>query len=168
MRSDTRTARSIAACLLLVAFATVAGCGRDASTPPAARAHADATGEEAVATLGDARVRASVVPTARIGTAVARQYGIEPAADTVLLLVGVRTGPEMDETALPAQVAASVQDLRGVSQSLELRRIDNGELIDYVGTARVAPPDSLRFDVDVVLEDGRRTRLRFSRDIFPE
>ncbi|GAB3342774.1 hypothetical protein GCM10027359_23200 [Marilutibacter aestuarii] len=153
---------------MLVAIATAAGCGRDAATPPAPRAHADATSEEAVATLGDARVRASVVPTARISDAVARQYGIEPATNTVLLLVGVRTGPEMNETALPAQVAASVQDLRGVSQPLELRRIDNGTLIDYVGTARVAPPDSLRFDVDVVLEDGRRTRLRFSRDIFPE
>ncbi len=154
--------------LLLGALALSAGCGREASTPTSASAHADATTQEAVASLGDARVRASVVPTARIGEAVARQYGIEPSADTVLLLVGVRTGPEMDETALPASIAATVQDLRGVSQQLELRRIDNGGLIDYVGTARVAAPDSLRFDIQVTLGDGRRTELRFSRDIYPE
>jgi hypothetical protein len=146
----------------------LAACGREPSTPASSREHAGSTQQEAVATLGDARVRASVVPTARIGDAVARQYGITPSADTVLLLVGVRTGPAMAETALPAQVSATVQDLRGVRQQLELRRIDNGDLVDYVGTADVAAPDSLRFDVDVVLEDGRRTRLQFSRDIFPE
>jgi hypothetical protein len=161
--SRTRTTLS-----LLLPVLLLAACGRESSTPAASREQADDTQLEATATLGDARIRASVVPTQRIGEAVARQYGITREPGTVLLLVGIRRGPEADESALPARVTATAHDLRGVGQTLSMQEVRNGELIDYTGTAQVLPPDSLRFNIDVQLEGGERTTLQFSRDIYPE
>src|SRR5690606_16318367 len=92
------------------AFFLLAACG--SPSPP--EGHAGATMEEAVARAGDVTIRASVVPTASLNPAVARQYGIEPDGGSVLLLVGVRRGPDMQQASLAARVTATATDLRGV------------------------------------------------------
>ncbi|MBB1088169.1 DUF4426 domain-containing protein [Lysobacter sp. SG-8] len=152
----------------LLAGLLLAACGGGQAPPPGVEAQAPMQ-EDAVAHIGDdVRVRASVLPTARLNAAVAAQYGVTPSPGTVLVLVGVRQGPETDEAALPATLDAHAFDLRGVRQDLPLRPVSSGNLLDYVGVVWITPPDSLRFDIDVRLDDGRRTRLRFSRDVFPE
>lgn len=157
---------AIAAAWMLAAMFT-AGCGRESSTPSFSDSQANAAQQEAISRVGDVSIRASVAPTMRIGEAVAAQYGIERDEDSVLLLVGVRRGSAAQETAMPAQIIATVTDLRGVAQTLAMREVRNGELIDYVGIATVAPPDTLRFDLIVVREGGARSTMQFSRDIFP-
>src|SRR3546814_8383203 len=92
--------------------------------------------------IGDVLVRANAVPTANLGEAVARQYGIERGTGAVMLLVGVRRDGDAGETALPARVTAVASDLLGKSQQLEIREVRSGEFIDYVGTARVIAPGS--------------------------
>ncbi|WP_187775723.1 DUF4426 domain-containing protein [Luteimonas suaedae] len=162
----------IAVAAMLLAM-TLTACGV-APVPPddrAAQSH-----REAVVRAGDVTVRASVVPTAALNEAVARQYGIERSPRSVLLLVGVREGPERQETALPARIRGNVIDLRGVRQPLELREVRSGDdgadpeqaLLDYVGIVRVTPPDTLRFDLEIVTGDGVRSELRFSRDVYPQ
>lgn len=151
-----------AACLLAAAL-LVPGCGSPA--PP--EDHAHRTREEAVLREGDVSIRASVVPTAALNEAMAREYGIERSPRSVLLLVGVRRGPEREETALPARITAHAADLRGVRRPLEMREIRSGELVDYVGTVRVTPPDTLRFELEVEHAAGAPSSLRFSRDIYP-
>ncbi|QDH69320.1 DUF4426 domain-containing protein [Marilutibacter alkalisoli] len=152
----------------LAAFALVAGCGRSPSTPSEGRRDGAAMMEEAVATAGDVTVRASVVSTARLNEAVARQYGVERNRGRVLVLVGVRQGPESDEASLPAVVRAEVSDLRGVRQRLVLEEVRSGDLIDHAGSVRVTPPDTLRFDISVEPEGKAPIRLQFNRDIFPD
>ncbi|MCF7222499.1 DUF4426 domain-containing protein [Marilutibacter chinensis] len=149
----------------------LAGCGRESSTPPA-QPHGQVM-EEATVRAGDVTVRASVVPTLRVGEAVARQYGIERGPGRVLVLVGVRQGPETGEIALPAQVTLETADLRGVSERQVLREVRSGgppeqALIDYVGTVRVTPPETLRFDIRVERAGEAPIRLQFSRDVFPD
>ena len=148
---------SVTAAILLAA------CG--APSPP--EGHASATMEEAVARAGDVSVRASVVPTASLNAAVARQYGIEPDRRSVMLLVGVRQGPAMQETALPARITASATDLRGTRTVIGMREIRSGDFIDYAGIVRVAPPETLRFELDIEHAAGAPSRLAFSRDIYP-
>lgn len=160
--------RALLATALLGAIA--AGCGRESSTPPPPQGHAM---EEATVRAGDVTVRASVVPTTRLGEAVARQYGIEREPGRVLVLVGVRKGPENDEVALPAQVRMQASDLRGVAERQVLREVrdETGPqpaLIDYVGTVKVTPPDTLRFDIQVELDGQAPIRLLFNRDVFPD
>lgn len=124
--------------------------------------------QEAVASTGDVTVRASVVPTSRLGEAVARQYGIERSPDRVLVLVGVRQGTGAEEISLPVRIRAEVSDLRGVRQRPVLEEMRSGELIDYAGSVRATPPDTLRFDIRVERDGAAPIRLQFSRDVFPD
>ena len=114
------------------------------------------------------RIHASLAPTAWLNADIASRYGIEPDRDVQMLLVGVRRGPLHDETSLPARVQVQVRDLRGVRQVVPMHEVRADGFIDYVGSVRVAPPDTLAFEVSV-LREGSDTPdvLRFSRDVFP-
>src|SRR3546814_20081408 len=101
----------------------------------------------------DCLVGANAVPTANLGEAAARPYGIERGTGTVMLLVGVRRDGDAGETALPATVTAVASDLLRKRQQLELREVRSGApgqgpgqgLIEYVSTAHAtapAPPHS--------------------------
>jgi len=154
--------------IFLLAATLATGCERERTPPSTAISQSGTAQQEAISRIGDVSIRASVVPMARISEAVAAQYGIERDKDSVLLLVGVRQGPEAQETALPAELIATVTDLRGVSQRLAMREVRTGNLIDYVGTAKMSAPDTLRFDLVVVREGGARSSMQFTRDVFAQ
>ncbi|MDQ3206568.1 MAG: DUF4426 domain-containing protein [Pseudomonadota bacterium] len=147
--------------------AGMVGCGLDPSVPASASSQAAQAPQEAISQVGDVSIRASVVPTAVIGEAVARQYGIERSEGSLLMLVGVRQGDDSQEQSLPATITATATDLRGVAQAVEMREIRNGELLDYVGVVQVSPPETLRFDLDIVREGGASSSMQFTRDFFP-
>jgi len=154
-----------AAMALLVGLG-LAGCGSGAPGPAGNHAQAQL---EASARVGDVIVRANAVSTASLGEAVARQYGIERSNGTIMLLVGVRRDDgNGNETALPARVAAVATDLLGKRQQPAMREVRSGEFIDYVGTASVIAPDTLRFDIDITVEGGPAMELHFNRDFFPD
>ncbi|MFZ5637437.1 MAG: DUF4426 domain-containing protein [Pseudomonadota bacterium] len=138
----------------------LAACGGDAPKP-APRIEAP---QEAVSRVGDVTVRANVLLTEGLAEAMAQQYGIERDPGTVMLLVSVRQGPEGRDTALPATVDATVANLQGQRQTLAMREIRSGEYVDYVGTAKVSPPDTLRFDLKIVREGDAASTMTFSRD----
>jgi hypothetical protein len=151
----------------------LAGCGNGAPGPAD---HQAQVRQEASTRRGNVVVRANAIPTAQLGEAVARQYGIERGDGTIMLLVGVRRDDgNGDETALPARVTAVATDLLGKRQQLAMREVRSGDtgsgagpaFIDYVGTARVIAPDTLRFDIDVVPGGGPAMGLHFNRDFFP-
>lgn len=145
----------------------IAGCGRDPSMPTASSSTAGTAQQEAISQVGDVSIRASVVSTAVIGEAVAKQYGIQRDEGTLLMLVGVRQGADAQERSLPATISATATDLRGVTQTIQMRKIRNGELLDYVGTVSISPPETIRFELDIVREGGARSTMQFSRDFFP-
>ena len=151
--------------LLLVPVLALAACS-GAQTPPATAPQA-ATANETVSRVGDVTIRASVVQTSALNEAVAREYGIVRDERTVLLLVAVRQGPEANESALPAKITATATDLRGGKHDIAMRELRSGDLLDYVGTVDVSLPDTLRFDLDIVREDGARSTMQFSREFYP-
>lgn len=156
--------RSLAGCCLPLALA-LAGCG--GPTPSHGRGGDAQAAEEAVLRQGDIVVRANAIPAEALGEAVARQYGIAREPGAVMLLVGVRRGDARAETALPARINATATDLLGKRQAIAMREVRSGEYVDYVGSARVIAPDTLRFDIEVAPEGGARMALRFNRDFFP-
>lgn len=156
----SRTTLLLASCLSMLGLA---GCSKG-PPPPAAPMAAQ---QEAVSRIGDVTVRASVVPTQSLSEEVARTYGLPRRPGTLMLLVGVRQGPEAQETSLPATVTAVATDLGGRRQPIALRELRSGELLDYVGTLEVTPPDTLRFDVTVVREGGARSDMQFTREFHP-
>ncbi|HEY5805597.1 MAG TPA: DUF4426 domain-containing protein [Lysobacter sp.] len=150
--------------LMVLLVAGLAGCG--GSAPPPAKPAAAAQGE-AVSRVGDVSIRANAMQTSALSPTVAGQYGIARADTSVMLLVAVRQGPDAQEVALPARITATATDLRGRRQNLEMRELRSGDLLDYIGTAELTPPDTLRFDVTIVRENGATSTMQFSRDFYP-
>ncbi|UNK50747.1 DUF4426 domain-containing protein [Lysobacter sp. S4-A87] len=150
---------------LALLIAGLAGCS--GSAPPPATPAATAPQGEAVSRVGDVSVRANAMQTSALSPGVASQYGISRADNTVMLLVAVRQGPEAQEVALPARITATATDLRGRRQNIEMRELRSGDLLDYIGTAEATPPDTLRFDVTVVRENGATSTMQFTRDFYP-
>ncbi len=153
------------ACTALLLALALSGCGRDPSTPTTVAPAA--APQEAISRIGDVTVRASVMQTSALSPAVAQQYGIPRDDRNVMLLVAVRQGPEAQEVALPATVTAHVTDLRGRRQTLTMRELRSGDLLDYVGTVEVSLPDTLRFDLEITRAGGATSTMQFSRDFYP-
>jgi len=159
MTSLRRAGGPASAAILLVAL--LAACG---GAPPAPQGNA--AQEPAVLQAGDLTVRASAVPSSLLGEAAARQYGVERDPRNVLLVVGLRRGQGDAEASLPARVDARATDLLGRGQPLALREVRSDGFIDYVGVARISPPETVRFDVRVEADGAAPLELRFSRDFF--
>lgn len=138
--------------------AVLAGCGGTAPPPPGPQPR------EAVLQVRDATIRANLVPTRNLGEDMAARYGIERGEDTVLLMVGVRQGSEGRQASVPARVTASAIDLRGNREPIPLRELEAGGFVDHAGTFRVAPPETLTFEVEVRREGAAPATLRFNQD----
>lgn len=144
--------------------ALLAGCGDEPARPVAT---STATTQAATVQVGDVTIRASAVQTSTLASAVAGQYGIERGDGRVLLLVGVRRGTDAQEASLPAKLEVTVTDLRGQRQTMAMRELRSGDLLDYIGTVEVSLPDTLRFDLSVVPEGGTASSMQFTREFYP-
>lgn len=158
-------------CIGWVAALALIGCGGTPTSAIPVAPPADTA--DAIATVGDVSIRASVLQTSTLNASIARGYGIARDPNTVLLLVAVRQGPTAEATALPARITATVTDLSGRVRPIamrELRTNDPGSaqaLLDYVGMIETSLPDTLRFDLVIVREGGARSTMRFTREFFP-
>ena len=152
----------------LAAAAALAACTAEPPSRADLAAAAAATLQPAELQQGDVTVRASLAPSRSLNATVAKRDGVQPAPGVQLLLVGVRRGSPQGEEPLAAEVTARARDLRGVWQDVAMREVHSDGFIDYVGTTRVAPPDTLAFEVTVRHAEAQAPAvLRFSRDILP-
>ena len=62
---------------------------------------------------------------------------------------------------MPATITASAANLQGQTRQIAMREMRVGELTDYIGTADVSPPDTLKFDVKLVREGGAISTMTF-------
>jgi len=145
--------------------AILLGCGAE---PPQRTQGNTAAPQEAVTRVGDVSMRASVVQTSTLSADIASRYGIARADTTVMLLVAVRQGSEGQDRSLPATITATATDLRGQRQTVELRELRAGDLLDYVGTVETTLPETLRFDLTIVREGGAMSSMQFSREFYPQ
>ena len=161
--------RSLALFLSLAASCalSLAACGKDAAPSPVASVPASASADEAVARVGDVTMHASVMQTSSLNDGVAKEYGITRSDNTVLLLIAVRKGADAKDTALPAKITATATDLSGRRHEIAMRELRTGSLLDYVGSVDISLPDTLRFDVNIVRENGASSRMQFNREFFP-
>ena len=155
-------------CLLagLLTGLLLAGCG--AGYPPAPVSGTAAAPQSETLRVGDITIRASAMRTSALGSEVASRYGIARDDRQVMLLVGVRQGSEALERSLPARVEVTVTDLRGQRQAMPMRELRSDDLVDYVGTVEVSLPDTLRFDLSIVLPDGKTSTMQFNREFYPQ
>lgn len=114
--------------------------------------------------VGEASVTAVAMQTTQIPAEVANEHGIEQRDDLVMLRVSPRHGEPGSISSAPAQVRATVTDLRGETSEVELEeRMVNG-LVDHVGTVQTALPATLRFDITVTSAAGGTETLELTRE----
>lgn len=155
---------------ILLAAATaallLAACGGRPASQDEIAAQMNAAREPAEVQVGDLRLQASIAPTASLNDAIAARYGVQRDPRNVLLLVGVRRVDGNAETPLSAVLEAGARDLRGVRRQVEMREVRSDGFIDYVGEVRVAPPDTLTFDIIADAGEAGMARLEFTREVF--
>ncbi|WP_222565081.1 DUF4426 domain-containing protein [Novilysobacter antarcticus] len=151
---------------MVLGMGLLSACSGEPAAPVPAATMAES--QDTIVTIGDVTARATVMPTATLGSLVAEKYGIRRADDQVMLLVGLRRGEGSAEVSVPARIVATASDLRGGRRPIELRELSSGDLMDYVGTLQVSLPDTLKFEVDITLEDGARKTMQFTRDFQPQ
>lgn len=157
--------RALRPLLLALALAALAACGAGPD-PAEVAAHSAAARQPATLDADGLRISASLVPGASLSPAIADRYGVDRSRQTQLLLVGLREGPPDAETSVQARVSARARDLRGVWQEVPLREVRSEGFIDYAGSVRADPPDTLSVEVRVQRDGGAAPAvLRFSRDV---
>ncbi|WP_284447820.1 DUF4426 domain-containing protein [Pseudoxanthomonas mexicana] len=113
--------------------------------------------------FGTLRVRYNALPTLALSDAVAKQYGVQRDAGTALVLVALREVKGAEEIDADGEVSVTAHDLSGTRQAIELRKVEAGGYTDLIGTARVSPRNSYRFEV-VVTAGGRTETVTFQRN----
>ncbi len=149
---------------VMAAALMIAACG--GNTAPALPETSSAPGD-AIVRVGDISVRASPIQTSMLEPEIAQQYGITRDENSILLLVAVRQGPEVNERSLSAIVTASATDLRGNKQVIAMREVRTGDLLDYIGTVETSLPETLRFDIKAVRDGRALATLQFNREFYP-
>ena len=163
-RHHLSTASAPVRLLVCGAFALLAACSGEDRTGGAVPPAVPGSASQVAADVGDASVIAVAIQTSQLNDAVAAEYGIEQRDDLVMLRVSPRLGESGTITTAPAQVRATVTDLRGHTRELELEPRTVAGLVDHVGTLTVSLPDTLRFNISVVTPQGATETLELSRE----
>lgn len=160
-RSATIPVRLLACGVLVF----LAACEQDeAASPAAVPITVPGSASQVITDVGTASVAAVAIQTSQLPAVVAAEHGIEQRDDLVMLRVSPREGVPGSISTAPAAVRATVTDLRGRTREIELEeRVING-LVDHVGTVEISLPETLRFNVAVVGENGETESFDFSRE----
>ena len=161
MRTIIRTAGlAIAAFSLLLG-----GCERGPNSAPATAQPS----EESFKDFQNYELHYNAVRTDALTADVAKSYGIQRAANRVLLTVTVlrKAGDRQPRIPVEAQVDVDAYNLNGQLKGMEVRRVSEGEAIYYIGEATISGSEILVFDIKVT-PTGEQTPLevKFKREFF--
>ncbi|MEL1263632.1 DUF4426 domain-containing protein [Pseudoxanthomonas putridarboris] len=113
--------------------------------------------------FGTLRVRYNALPTLSLSEAVAREYGVQRDAGTALVVVALRDLSGDEEKHAEGEVDAVAVDISGARQKIALRSVGTGSYTDHIGTARISPRNTYRFELDV-RSGGRSGQVKFQRN----
>ena len=153
---------------LAAAIVTLAGCGRGGETTH--RPQTAAPTEPTFQDFGDIQVHYNAVRSDFLTPEVARHFGIERAADRVLLNVSMlREDGTGRTTPIDGNVEASAHNLNGQLKNLEVRRIVEGPSIYFIGEVRISGAEILVFDIEAAPEGASKTySMQFKREFFAD
>jgi len=134
----------LASCFLLTALLAV-GCGE---RPQGSAAPAQLS-ESSFKELGPYELHFNAVRTDTLTPDVARAYSIERSKNRVMLNVTVlrKEGTPAVRKAVEAAVSVDARNLNGQLKSMELRRVNEGDAIYYIGETGISGSEILVFDI---------------------
>jgi len=129
----------------------LAGCNPGADSPPQTARPAEDTHRD----FDNFEIHYNALRTDELTPAVARAYGIERSGNRVLLNVSLLAkGPDGRTTPVDGQVTATARNLNGQLKNLELRRVQEGTSIYFIGEVGISGNEILVFDIDASPRDG--------------
>lgn len=118
--------------------------------------------------FGDLVVHYNAIRTDQLQPEIARVYGIERSANRVLLNVAM-LAKVADGSTQPVDgtVTATARNLNGQLKNLQLRRIQEGPAIYFIGEVGISNEEILVFDIGVDPSGGgTRHTVQFKREFF--
>src|SRR5689334_6635225 len=140
-----RTAFRVSLVAMFAAICMLAGCGqRPQGSAPQAQ-----PSEASFKDAGPYELHFNAVRTDLLTTDVARAYGIERSKNRVMLNVTVlrKDGANASHKAVEAQVSVNARNLNGQQKDIEIRRVNEGDAIYYIGEIGISGPEILVFDI---------------------
>ena len=116
--------------------------------------------------FGDIQIHYNAVRTDELTAGVARAYGIERSGNRVMLNVAMLAkAPDGTTTPLDGTVKATAYNLNGQLKDLQLRRIQEGPSVYFIGEVGISGTEILVFDIDATpREGGGSYAVQFKRE----
>ena len=127
-----------------------------------------AMAEQAVK-FGDIEVHYNAMPTSELQPEVAKNYKLERSQTRGLLTVSVLKKNQLGVgQPIKAEVEAHVVNQYSQLGNIDLREIQEGPAIYYLGEFRMSPPDTLKFTLSVKPQGSTKThQVEFDRKVYP-
>lgn len=141
--------------LVVMAAGLAAGCGPSGGDDERAPSAREITRENFVE-AGDYVVHFNALATDVLPAEVARAYGIARSDSRAMLNVSViRKQAGTIGKPVAAEVKVNASNLTGQLKKVNVRQIDEGDAIYYIGELSVANRETLIFDIQVTPEGGK-------------
>ena len=173
VRTDHRAGRSRPsrrgsrlACAAVTALLAVSACnsGGPGNRPQEARP-AEPTSQD----YGNFELHYNALRTDELTPEVARAYGIERSGNRVLLNVSMLAkSPDGRTNPADGTVKANAYNLNGQLKDLQMRRVQEGSSIYFIGEVGISGDEILVFDIDAAPSDGGHYKTRFKREFFAD
>jgi hypothetical protein len=159
-------ARWLGTALLVLAGALLAGCGPGTDN----RAPTARPAEDTQKDFGNFEIHYNAVRTDELTPGVARAYGIERSGNRVLLNVSMLSkAPDGRTTPVDGAVTATAYNLNGQLKDLQMRRVQEGTSVYFIGEVGISGNEILVFDIDAKPRDGSGTyAVKFKREFFAD
>ena len=124
---------------------------------------------EQSAKFGDIEVHYNAMPTSELQPEVAKNYKLERSQTRGLLTVSVLKKNQLGVgQPIKAEVTAHVVNQYSQLGNIDLREIQEGPAIYYLGEFRMSPPDTLKFTLSVKPQGSTKThQVEFDRKVYP-
>lgn len=119
--------------------------------------------------FGDIEVHYNAMPTSELLPEVAKNYKLERSQTRGLLTVSVLRKNQLGVgQPIKAEVEAHVVNQYSQLGNIDLREIQEGPAIYYLGEFRMSPPDTLKFTLSVKPQGSTKThKVEFDRKVYP-
>lgn len=117
--------------------------------------------------FGPLEIHYNALTTDELLPEVARTYKIERSKTRGLLTVSVLKQNEMGAASpVPAKLTVYVTNLSQQLATIEMREVREGTAIYYLGEFRVAPPDTLKFNVTLDVAGQPQREMVFNQQFY--
>jgi hypothetical protein len=161
-----RRCRAGACAALAASLVLLAACGPEIDRQPQVARPTDDTQKD----FGDLEVHYNAIRTDQLQPGIARAYGIERSANRVLLNVAMLAKrPGGAPIPVDGEVTVAAHNLNGQIKNLEMRRIQEGETVYFIGEVGISNEEILVFNIGVVPSTGGgRREAQFKREFFDD